>query len=254
MRTEYTGLSTLYDLLMDDVDYDLWADRIDSLLRSVYSGTGAVSVMDCACGTGAISIRLAKKGYRVTGTDISSDMLRVAYENALKNGVRIPFVQMDMAELKAMRPVQAINCSCDGVNYLTSMPRVKRFFTCANRALVKEGLLMFDVSTRYKLSEVIGCNTFGEDRRECTYLWMNTYDPAEKLVQMRLAFFTPGKDGSYQRFDETHIQRAHSHTELVNALTGCGFTLEGAYDGITAQPMSETSERVLYVARKSGEI
>lgn len=254
MRTEYTGLSALYDLLMDDVAYGEWAARIDSILCAAFPGSGITDIMDCACGTGAITLRLAKMGYRVTGSDLSSDMLQMAYQNALKQGVRIPFVQMDMTELKVMRPVKAVNCSCDGVNYLTSISRVKRFFTAANHALQADGLLLFDVSTRYKLSEIIGCNTFGEDRKECTYLWTNAYDPDEKLVEMRLAFFTPEKDGGYSRFDETHIQRAHSHTELSNALKECGFTLEGAYDGITERPMHEKSERVLYVARKCSDM
>lgn len=250
MRSDYTGLSALYDMLMDDVAYDAWAERLDTLFKQTLAEAPRVRVADCACGTGALTVRLKKMGYDITGSDISEDMLRVAYDKAMKAGLRIPFAHMDMTELQVMRPVHAVNCSCDGVNYLTAMERVKRFFTAAYCALLPGGILTFDVSTRYKLEQVIGCNTFGEDRESCTYLWQNTYDPENKLAEMRLAFFTPAPGGTYKRFDETHIQRAHSHRELTNALNECGFALIGAYDGLTDEPVNEKSERALYVAKK----
>lgn len=63
----YRGLASLYDLLMDDVDYDAW---LDFYLAQVRLPRGC-RVADLACGTGAFALRLAKLGFAVTGVDIS---------------------------------------------------------------------------------------------------------------------------------------------------------------------------------------
>ena len=73
----YGDFAGMYDPLMKDVDYDSWAEY---LLR--FLGAEKLRVTDCACGTGAVSIPLAKRGYKVTGLDASEEMLRIAAENA----------------------------------------------------------------------------------------------------------------------------------------------------------------------------
>ena len=68
-----------------------------------------------------------------------------------------------MQSLSVHKPVSAITCACDGVNYLLSTEDAQKFFTCANRALKDEGLLLFDISSAYKLEKILGGQTFGED-------------------------------------------------------------------------------------------
>ena len=62
----YGKLAALYDRLMRDVDRETWAEYLLSLL-----GEGRRTVVDCACGTGELTLRLARSGYAVTGQDIS---------------------------------------------------------------------------------------------------------------------------------------------------------------------------------------
>ncbi len=249
MLTSYSAFAAYYDAMMHDVDYDRWARRLDALFRTT-AGSMPLSVADCACGTGALTVRLARMGYQMTGIDLSEDMLRVAQEKSMRLGLRIPYVCMDMRRLKLHRPVDAISCACDGVNYLSSRTALCAFFRAAHAALKSGGVLIFDASTRFKLSEVLGGNCFGEDLPDCTYLWRNAYDPAQKLLEMRLHVFVPEPDGRYRRFDEVHIQRAHSDTELRSALSVCGFAVLDAFDGLTDQPLAERSERALYVCRR----
>lgn len=250
MDMAYTAFAAHYDAMMHDVDYDRWAARLDALLRAALPLPEGAAVADCACGTGALSIRLAQRGYRVTGVDVSEDMLRMAQEKTRRLGLRIPYACMDMRRLRLHRPVNAINCACDGVNYLTSRAALLSFFRSAHAALRPDGVLLFDVSTRYKLSEVLGGNCFGEDLPGCTYLWRNAYDPEKKLLEMCLHVFVPQPDGRYARFDEVHVQRAHSDQELRSALSESGFSVERSFDGLTDAPPAERSERVQYVCRR----
>ena len=56
-------------------------------------------VLECACGTGAISIRLAKKARRLTATDMSADMLRQCGKN-LKSCYNVRLRTADITALK----------------------------------------------------------------------------------------------------------------------------------------------------------
>ena len=50
-------------------------------------GIEGKKLLDLACGTGELSIRLAEEGYDVTGVDLSSDMLAVAREKAIEGTI-----------------------------------------------------------------------------------------------------------------------------------------------------------------------
>lgn len=137
----YGDFAGMYDPLMKDVDYDSWAEY---LLR--FMGAEKLRVTDCACGTGEITLRLARAGHIMTGVDISGDMLRIASEKARRAALKIPFVEQDMRKLALHRPQDAIICACDGVNYLDSLKAAEEFFEAANAALKVGGLLLFDIS------------------------------------------------------------------------------------------------------------
>jgi ubiquinone/menaquinone biosynthesis C-methylase UbiE len=246
----YEEFAAYYDRLMTDVDYDLWAKYLAGLLQE-----GGVlpeqTVLDCACGTGEITLRLHKAGYRMTGADLSDRMLDQAQQKARKAGAKIAFIRQPMQSLSVHKPVSAITCACDGVNYLRTLDDVQAFFTAANRALKDDGMLLFDISSAYKLEKILAGQTFGEDEPECTYLWQNCFDEKTRLLEMRLSFFTPDGKGAYKRFDERHVQRAHTKEEITALLEQSGFTVEGVYEAFTRNPATVQSERIQFVARKN---
>ncbi len=243
MREAYGQFAALYDPLMREVDYDGWAVYLASFLPA------GIAVADCACGTGEITVRLARLGFRMTGVDISPAMLEVAAAKARKAGLSIPFIQQDMQRLALHKPCGAVVCACDGVNYLDSRGAVQRFFQAAHRALMPGGLLLFDISSAYKLAQVLGCNTFAEEEEGCAYIWHNIYDEKSRLLEMELTFFQKEEGGLYRRFTERHIQRAHKQEELLEGLTQAGFAAE-VYDAFTREPPQAESERLQFAARR----
>lgn len=251
MAREYGDFAAVYDRLMADVDYDAWAEYLASLLNSGGVQPGE-PVLDCACGTGEIALRLNRKGYRMTGIDRSERMLEIAQQKARKVGAQIPFVCQDMRYLSLHKPVSVIVCACDGVNYLLADADVDAFFTAANRSLKESGLLLFDLSSAYKLEHVLGGQTFGEDEPDCTYLWQNCFDPDSRLLEMRLAFFRPDGTGKYTRFDERHVQRAHTIDEISTKLERAGFATLGIYEAFTQNVPLAQSERIQFAAKKRG--
>lgn len=98
---------------------------------------------------------------------------------------------------------------------------------------------MFDVSTKYKLERIIANNTFASDEGDAAYIWDNSYDRARSLCEMRLTFFSR-RDQLYERFEETHVQRAHTERELRGALAETGFVLSGY---TTRSPLNRQNPR-----------
>ena len=172
MNEAYSAFAAGYDRMMGDVNYDGWAGYIDGFLREA----GAKSALECACGTGSLTVRLGRMGYAMTGSDLSEDMLMVARQKALDAGLRfLPFVRQDMRHIALHKPVDAVISACDGVNYL--LDGAEDFFRAAHGALRPGGLLLFDVSSAYKLSTVLANNIFAATGEDWAYIWENTYHP-----------------------------------------------------------------------------
>ena len=81
----YEALAASYDGLTRDIPYEKYLRFFKTLLRRY--GVKAATVLDLACGTGSLSVLLAKHGYRVLGVDRSEEMLTVA--RALETPVEI---------------------------------------------------------------------------------------------------------------------------------------------------------------------
>lgn len=243
---QYGRFAEFYDAMMHDVDREAWADYVDSLLKEY----GAHTVLDCACGTGAMSIALYRRGYHVTGNDVSPDMLMKARSNAFRAGAKlIIFICEDMRRLRIHKPVDALLSVCDGVNYLTSTTDVFSFFQSAYGCLKPNGVLLFDVSAPYKFESILGNNTFTEETDSYAYIWKNMYDPKTRLCEMNLTCFVKNGDG-YDRFTETHLQRSHTVEELTGLLERAGFTDIRAWEAFTQNPARPDSERIQFAARK----
>lgn len=243
---QYGRFAQYYDAMMHDVDREAWADYLDGFLKEA----DAHDVMDCACGTGAMTVALHKLGYHVIGNDASPDMLMKARENAFKEGCKsIIYICEDMRRLAIHKPIDALISVCDGVNYLTALEDVDAFFKHAYDCLKPNGILLFDISSNYKIRTILGNNTFTEETDDYAYIWKNAYDPLTKLCEMDLTCFV--KEGEhYDRFSETHIQRAHSVAELTNLLEAAGFVDIVALHAFTREAAHGNSERIQFVARK----
>lgn len=242
----YGAFAEVYDLLMDDFDYQAWAEYYLKLLAM--AGVAPKTMAECACGTGSMTIPFAEAGIRVTGVDLSGEMLEVAAEKARRAGVRPMFVRQDMARLELPRPADALVCACDGVNYLLSDERVEGFFRAAHRAIRPGGALAFDISSEYKLERVLGNGFFGEERDEVAYLWANAYDPKTRIIQMDLTFFCREASGLYRRFAEKHRQRAHRPETLTAQLKEAGFGQIRVFGARTLEPPRADEMRIHFLA------
>ena len=239
----YQDFAALYDELMNDMDYDAWGRYYMQLLKLGPKD----KVAEMGCGTGSISIRLAKAGIPLLATDLSPEMIAVAQDKARASGAQVQFAVQDMTRFAVPRRVHAVLCACDGVNYLTDLKQVKACFAHVFEALRPGG--RFAISAPAKLNGMAG-QMYGEDREDVTYLWMNERNDEKHTLEMNLAFFVKQDSGLYKRFSERHVQRIHQPEELIALLEQAGFTDISAYSGMTLEPCTARDERIHFIAHK----
>ncbi len=254
-RNEYIELAELYDVFMKDVDYDEWVNIILTLTGKLPIGA---KVIELACGTGNITLRLAKKGLNITALDVSEEMLTEAEKKLSKKDnvnlrKNIRFVNQDMRYFDLGNGYEAIFCICDGFNYILTEKELVMVFKKCFDALKAGASLVFDISSIWKLENILGNNSFKENREEYEIYWFNSYDEESRVVELDLTFLMPEKNNDvilYRKFQEHHIQRGYTSNEIKEMLEYAGFQDINVFgtDGISEE--REKDERVFFSAKK----
>lgn len=239
----YGEFADWYDSMMRSVDYDQWTSYLEEFLRE----HNCSSVYECACGTGNITMQLAKKGFSLTASDYSEEMLMVARKKMLRAGLRFPLICQDMRDLQIHKPVDAVISVCDGVNYLVDAP--EKFFGSAFRALKPGGILLFDISSEYKLRKVLDKTSFSDVSDDWAYICDCDFDEMTSDLKMYLNCFV--KDGThYRRFEEYHVQHAYTIENIKLMLAEAHFEKVNCYDWMKRCSPADDSERIQFCAVK----
>jgi SAM-dependent methyltransferase len=86
------------------------ADFIEELLAP----PPGARVLDLGCGTGRHSVELARRGYHVTGVDLSRGMLEQAAAAAAAAAVTVEYVKADATAYEPAAPFDLALCLCEG--------------------------------------------------------------------------------------------------------------------------------------------
>ncbi len=238
----YDMLAKAYDKLMYDAEYDKWAQYINSFLNS----KNAV-IYEAACGTGSISCRLEKTGHKVIASDISQAMLVKAAAKARQLGCDIIFIQQDMRDINVVNRVDAVVCACDGPNYIDTNG-LRMFAKSAFSALKEGGVLLFDISTRAKLSSM-DKQVYFDENDDITCIWQSEYEHSLHKLNIDVILFM--REGRlYNKYCETHVQYAHDLQKVKNILKSTGFKTTDAFEFMTASPCVKGTQRAQFVCRK----
>lgn len=87
--------------------------EVDFLLEELALPDGS-HILDVGCGTGRHSVELAKRGYKVTGVDLSAGMLAEAEKAASEAGVSVELIRCDATRYVPGRQFDAVLCLCEG--------------------------------------------------------------------------------------------------------------------------------------------
>ncbi len=277
---EYTGFAYSYDMFMDNVPYDEWAEYLHGLL--IENGVKDGIVCELGCGTGKMTRKLRDFGYDMIGIDLSQEMLQIAIEQesipiskknsdntALKKERKskknpgnesgeILYLNQDMREFELYGSVAAVVSVCDSMNYITEKEDLLQVFKLVNNYLDPGGVFIFDMNTPYYYRKKLGEQTICDNRDEGSLIWENYYDAETKINEFDITIYirrntdkkTANIGNSYERYEETHYQRAYSISEVKGLLKKARLTDIRAYEVLTKNESGKCTERVYFVSHK----
>jgi len=247
----YTDFAAIYDKFMEDTPYDKWCDGLIKILNEDNIKDGLVC--ELGAGTGEMTRRLRDHGFDMIGIDNSDEMLMVARAKE-GDAQDILYLCQDMREFELYGTVRAVISVCDCVNYVLDNEEIVKVFKLVNNYLDPKGLFIFDFNTKYKYEEVIGDTTIAESREDECFIWENSYDPEDDINEYDITFFVrEGQSEHFKRFTETHLQRGYKYSEMVDFVKESGLEFVRAYDADTNGEVTDTSERIVMIARECGK-
>ncbi|WP_195572638.1 class I SAM-dependent DNA methyltransferase [Paenibacillus sp. 1001270B_150601_E10] len=250
----YGRFALVYDRLMEDMPYAEWLAFTEQAWK--HYGLKPRSVVDLGCGTGSLTIPLAKQGYSMIGLDLSDAMLAMGREKENEAGRlagSIQWVHQDMRAWEVPEPVDAVISYCDCLNYLTEKEDVHAMLQQTAKQLRPGGLLLMDMHHVRQFEAYAEEQPFTLDEGDVAYIWYSEYDEDRQEIEHQLTIFARDEaTNQYERIDESHVQRAYDPDWIEQELRLAGFAQVDWYgDFQLEEPTQET--RRLFVAAKKAE-
>lgn len=244
----YDLLAPFYDAINAEIDYKKWADFIEKILNKECVSRPEL-VLDLGCGTGKMTLELARRGYDMTGIDYSPEMLDVARSLADEEGHDILWLCQDMREFELYGTVDAAVCCLDCINHLENEEDLDKCFKLVHNYLIPDGIFIFDINAKYKFENIYADNTFSMEEEGGVCIWENYYDFDSKLCDFYITLFKECSDGRYERFDEEQSERMYTLNEIKASLERCNLEFISAYGDLDFSEGSDDSERIYIVAK-----
>ncbi len=242
----YEALAASYDRLTNDVDYRATVDFYFEILKR--EGLSPRTAADLACGTGSVSLLLAERGLRVTGVDMSEEMLTVASQKAQGMPNAPMFVCQPLQELRLPRGVDMAVCALDSLDYITDPADCAEAIRRVYKALNPGGIFLFDVNTPEKLRAMDG-QVFLDEDDDVYCVWRGEFEKETNICSYGMDLFQR-RGESWERAFEEHREYAYSQTQLMGYLKDAGFTHIEVYADRLFEAPREGEQRIYFKARK----
>ena len=242
----YKNLAASYDRLTNDVDYGATVEFYMEILRR--EGIAPRTVVDLACGTGSVTEILARKGYRVTGVDMSEEMLTEAAMKTMDMEQPPMYSCQLLQNLRLPRGVDMAVCALDSLDYILDPADCKEAIRRAYKALNPGGIFIFDVNTPEKL-RAMDDQVFLDEDDDVYCVWRGEFDEETNICSYGMDLFQ--REGNmWRRSFEEHREYAYSQEQLTEFLKDAGFTHIRVYADRLFEAPREGEQRIYFKARK----
>lgn len=248
MNTDYRVGDLIYDANMYD-GLNIFLSDLQFYKKWLPQNKNA-KILELCCGTGRLTIPIAKDGYHISGVDYTPSMLKQAKIKAFEAGLEINFIEADIRTLNLQEKFDLIFIPFNSIHHLYKNEDLFKALKSVENHLKKGGLFLLDcfnpniqyIVESEKEQKVIAEYTTN-DGREVLIKQIMHYENATQMNRIEWHYFINGEFHSIQNLD----MRLFFPQELDSYLEWAGFKIIHKFGGFEEETFGDNSEKQIYV-------
>jgi SAM-dependent methyltransferase len=223
-----------------------WSELQTSFLVEQLELQPGERILDLACGHGRVALPLARRGFAVTGVDLSPRSLEVARASAQSQGLDVDFVESDMRELDFDGAFDAAYNVYTSFGYFEEDAENQRVLEAVSRALRPGGRFLIDIINPTGLAARYQTRLWEQLDSGAAFLQEHEFDMLGGRNRARWIFLR--EDG--RRSELVHSLRAYASWELARMLEAAGLNVVRGWGDFEGAELELTSRRLILRADK----
>ena len=204
------------------------------------------AILDLCCGHGRHAIALAKRGYRVTGLDLSEVFLQHAQSEAEAQGVQVRWVHGDMRNIPFENEFDAVINIFTAFGYLENEDEDQVVLRQIQKALKPGGLFLLETKNREWLMRNLDPSEVIRYENGLIVLEERDFDLLTDICNVKVTMLHP--DGNRREY--SHAARMYTLRDYVHMLATAGLQIQAYYGGLDGSKLSLSSGRLVVIASR----
>ncbi len=257
LKNKIDNSYTVGDLIYDANIYDGMNNHLNDLQfykRRLPKHKDAC-ILELCCGTGRLTIPIAKDGYDICGVDFTSSMLEQAKVRALEEGLEITFIEADIRSLNLSKTYDLIFIPFNSIHHLYENMDLFKAFNVVKNHLKEGGSFLLDcfnpnikyiVEAEKEQQEIAKYTT--KDGRQVLIKQNMRYESKTQINRIEWHYFINGQFHSIQNLD----MRLFFPQELDAYLKWNGFNIIHKYGSFDEDAFHDHSEKQIFICQLNG--
>lgn len=209
-------------------------------------------ILELCCGTGRLTLPIAKDGYNISGVDYTSSMLEQAKVKASEGGLNVEFIEADIRTLDLPEKYDLIFIPFNSIHHLYKNEDLFKTFKVVKNHLKEGGLFLLDcfnpniqfiVEGEKEQKEIAEYTT--KDGREVLIKQIMQYENKTQINRIEWHYFINGEFNSIQNLD----MRMFFPQELDSYLEWIGFNIIHKFGDFEEEAFNDNSEKQIFVCQ-----
>nr|WP_240961702.1 class I SAM-dependent methyltransferase [Nonlabens sp. Ci31] len=209
-------------------------------------------ILELCCGTGRLTLPIAKDGYDISGVDYTSTMLDQARAKASEEGLEVEFIEADIRNLELNKKYDLIFIPFNSIHHLYTNEDLFKAFKVVKNHLKEDGLFLLDcynpniqfiVEGEKEQKEIAAYTT--NDGREIWIKQVMRYENKTQINRIEWHYYINGEFDSIQNLD----MRLFFPQELDAYLEWNGFNVIHKFGDFKEEAFNDESEKQIFVCQ-----
>ncbi|MGN1113830.1 MAG: class I SAM-dependent methyltransferase [Oscillospiraceae bacterium] len=237
-----------------DIKDQSWVEdtkhQVDFLIEKL-GLSGRERILDLACGFGRHSLELARRGFDVTGVDITTEYIKYASEQAENEKLNARFICSDIRDVSFVNEFDAVLNMADGaVGYLENDEENLKIFAVVSKALRSGGKHFMDIMNGSYAETHFPCKQWDAGEK-CLTLSNFEWDSETKTLIYGQLDYHYGEALPRPEMTEGNPIRLYSLDEIKNILSSLGMEVYDSYSDFYGKPSSDNGIQLMVCSQKA---